>query len=228
MKKISAVILAALMLTAFLAPAGAEQGNPAAGDWYASLSGVILRLSLNADGTYERALPVGLGEPEAGTWKFENKFVCLDDGSVLSFVNADLLVFTGAGLLFTREKKDTYVPGQAWTDAPVILYSDYWEAAYADMAGTPVPVSVLKDETDLLVEDYSAILGGPVLGDVIVKLAEQDGALATEHGSLPEAALLLQQDGMLRLTVTQDTLPKTWYMMRSYPPFRDGEKEAGQ
>ena len=96
------------------------------------------------------------------------------------------------------------------------------------MAGTPVPVSVLKDETDLLVEDYSAILGGPVLGDVIVKLAEQDGALATEHGSLPEAALLLQQDGMLRLTVTQDTLPKTWYMMRSYPPFRNGEKEAGQ
>ena len=43
-------------------------------------------------------------------------------------------------------------------------------------------------------------------------------------GSAPAAELILQQDGLLRLTVTgSDTASQTWYMMRSYSAALDRE-----
>lgn len=94
------------------------------------------------------------------------------------------------------------------------------------MAGTLVPAAALEDETDLYVEGYSAILGGPILGDVIVKFEEQGGVLATAAGSSPSATIVLQQDGLLCLTVTgSETAPQTWYLQRSYSPVLHEEEE---
>ena len=224
MKKIFALLISLLVVFATAAPA-----EDASGDWYASLNGLPVHLALGADGTYTVSVPAEA--PASGRWELRDGFVYLEgeENSPLNLMDGTMLIWTDACLIFTREKEDGYVPGSAWADAPVILYSDYWKAAYADVAGTPVPAFALEDETDLYVEGHSAILGGPVLGDVIVKLAERDGALVTEEGSAPAAELVLQQDGLLRLTVTgSGTAPQTWYMMRSYSAALDGETEEAQ
>ena len=224
MRKIIAVILINLLIFASFASAETTQSSPVEGDWYTSLNGVPLRLSLKGDGSYERALPAAFGEPVSGTWSFGDGFVRLDDGSALNYLDTGLLIYTKAGLLFTREAPRTYTPPEAIGAAQADWFAGYWKSVYVDVEGTAFPADVWNDRTDLYVEGHSAILGGPALGDVTVKLAEQDGSLATEEGSATAATLCLQQDGLLRLTVTgSGSAPQIWYMARAFSPLLDGE-----
>ena len=221
MKKLFMIVF--ILLVVFVFPVPAEEP---AGDWYGEANGLPVHLALGTDGAFTLSIPTQA--PVTGDWVFNDGFVFLDgDGdNPLNLVNESLMVWANGGIIFTREAPEAYVPAEPWTDAPVILYSDYWKAAYADVAGTLVPAAALEDETDLYVEGYSALLGGPILGDVIVKLEEQGGVLATAAGSAPAATIVLQQDGLLCLTVTgSETAPQTWYLQRSYSPVLHEEEE---
>ena len=61
MRKLFAYLLAFLVLLFSAALAEAEPANPAAGDWYASIEGVPVTLSLAPDGGYTLALPAAIG-----------------------------------------------------------------------------------------------------------------------------------------------------------------------
>ena len=222
MKRISAVVMALLLFAAPMAGADPEQTGSVTGDWYASADGLPVHLLLDADNTFTFTAPGQ--EPVSGVWELQDGYICVNGDRACMLLNDSAMVQEETGLLFTRGQAAVYSPAGAMEDASAAIYAGYWKAMYADAAGTPVPAFALEDETDLYVEGHSAILGGPVLGDTIVKLAERDGALVTEDGSAPAAELVLQQDGLLRLTVTgSDTAPQTWYMMRSYSAALDGE-----
>ncbi len=215
-----------ILLSLFVAFASAAPAEGAAGDWYGEANGLPVHLVLGEDGAFTISVPTQA--PVSGTWEFNDGFVVIggDEDNPINYVNDSLMVWTNGGIFFTREAPEAYVPGKPWTDAPVILYSDYWKAAYAEVAGTLVSAAALEDETDLYVEGHSAVLGGPILGDVIIRLEEQDGVLATTDDSAPAATLVLQQDGLLRLTVTgSETAPQTWYLMRAYSPILDEAEE---
>ncbi len=222
MKKYIALILTCALALAVL-PAFAEEVRSVAGDWYTRVDGIPCLLTLDPDGIYTFTdLRI---EPKTGTWEFRDGYIYLDGSAAPNlYTLEDKLCVGDTAVFFTREKPAGYTPGEPFEDILLTMFAGYWRAEYVDLAGTPVPAFALEDETDLYVEGHSAILGGPVLGDVIVKLAEQDGTLVTEDGSAPAATLVLQQDGLLKLTVIgSDTAPQTWYMMRSWTAVLDGE-----
>ena len=212
------LLLVCILLLSIMLTAGAEE-NPASGCWYADLNGLSVTLTLSADGTYTFAAAILPENNQTGAWELRDGFVYLDGNEYvpLSF-NGFTLTQVDLGLLFTREKPMGYIPADIMPDAAVDMFAGYWKAAYADVNGTPVPVAFLDDETDLYVDGHSAILGGPTLGDTQVKLISENSALFCDNEGV-KAELLLQVDGLLRLTVTgSETMPQTWYLMRVYSP----------
>ena len=225
MKRLLGILLLVCILLLSIMPAGAEE-NPASGCWYADLNGLSITLTLSADGTYTFTDVVLPENDQTGAWELRDGFIYLDGNEYvpLSF-NGSTLTQVDLGLLFTREKPRGYIPADIMSDAAVDMFAGYWKAAYADVNGTPVPVALLDDETDLYVDGHSAILGGPMLGDTQVKLTFENSALFCDNEGV-KAELLLQADGLLRLTVTgSETMPQTWYLMRVYSPAQDGETD---
>ena len=224
MNKHIVFLLAAIMVLAVAIPALAED---AAGDWYTDADGLPVHLVLGADGTFILSAP---GQEDiSGTWELDEGFVQLalagQEIETLA-LNGAALVHDQGGLIFTREQSEAYTPAGPLAGVTAELYAGYWKAAYVDMMGTPVLASAFEDETDLYVEGTHAILGGPVLGDVIVALTFADGAFTGDNEGAA-VQLQLQQDGFLRMTVTgTDTAPQTWYLLRAYSPILDGENPA--
>lgn len=219
MKKWIALMLICMLLTAGMAAAGAEEEAPVlAGDWYASLNGVPVQMNLGEDGSYTITLP-GYA-PETGAWEWKDGTVALNgrEPPELSLYGEKLL-WSDAFTFFTREKQDTYVPAE-----PAALQEDvcrgYWKSVYVDMDGTVYPAQVMHDKTDLYVEGHSAILGGPVFRDVLLKMEETDGAMSCILDEVL-VRLQMQEDGILRLTLTVEGEEMVWYMLRAYTAMPD-------
>ena len=220
--KRSAALLLALALLLCALPVTAEEA--ATGDWYAVTDGVPTQLTLNEDGTYAVTNP--LSEPVAGTWELADGFVYLDgDRDNPLALNGPVLMLEAAGLYFTRQAPDLYVPAEPAADAPIEAYAGYWQCAYTDVNGTPLPASAAGDYADLYVEGSSAVLGGPLFGDAIVRLTYENGALTCENEGV-RVELQYLQDGFLRLTVTgSGTAPQVWYLAAAYSAALDPEAE---
>ena len=76
MKKLLAILLA-LSLLLVPALALAEEGEPPAditGLWYTEVEGMVVELTLNADGTYAVAIPAQPGESITGAWAEKDGF----------------------------------------------------------------------------------------------------------------------------------------------------------
>ena len=218
MKKCFALMLACLLALASL-PALAEAPD-VSGDWYADLGGAAARLTLAPDGAYTFAFPGK--DAVTGVWKLDDGYICLDGAAAPELsIDGETLRLGEDTVFFTREQPKAYVPGEVRTDLILEMFAGYWKAAYVDVNGTPVPASVLEDETDLYVEGVHAILGGPVFGDTVVEGAFSDGALTCENGGA-KVTLQYQQDGYLRLTVAApDAAVQTWYLIPAYSPALD-------
>ena len=214
MKKNLAILLVFLFL---LAPAALAEADPVesapdpAGDWYASVDGVPVTLSLGPDGGYSLVLPAVLGQPQAGTWVLDDGFVRLDDGSALNLVNEGLLVWSENGLFFTRDAPALYAPADLLADAPLELCAGYWRCAFVDLGDAVVPAEAVDENTDLYIEDVRVALGGPRFGDIFWTFEFTNGALTADVNGQP-VALALQQDGCLRLTIEDAGEMKTLYL----------------
>ena len=215
MKKGLALMLICMLLTAGLAAAGAEEEAPVlAGDWYASLSGIPVQMNLGEDGSYTMALP-GYA-PETGAWELKDGFVYLNgtEPPELS-VYGEKLLWSNAFTFFTRERQDTYIPADPEAELPEGACRGYWKSVYVDLDGTAYPAQALHDKTDLYVEGTSVILGGPVFKNIQLKMENLDGAMSC---SMDEAQvrLQMQEDGILRLTLTIEDEDMVWYMLQAY------------
>ena len=218
MKKLFAIILACALLSCAIS-AGAEDGSVSpAGIWYAGLNGVTLQLSLNEDGSYTRLLPAGFGDPVSGTWEFRDGFVILDgdEASAPEMINENLLTWRDSGLFFSRSAPSFYLPAEPEEAVRPEWFTGYWKSAWADMSGTAVPADIIGDSTDLYIEGTHAALGGGLFGDVFQDLVFENDSLTADLNS-GRLTIMMQEDGILRLTLTEAEGRETiLYMARTF------------
>lgn len=218
MKKIIAVLLAlcALLSMAGLSettapvdpPAGEPPledaaASPAAGDWYANVEGVPLRLTLNADGSYEAAWPSAIADTTQGTWELRDGFVWLDGDGALPFnlVSTELMIWTADDTFFTRQVPETYASADVLPDAPLEMYEGYWKCAYVDADGACLPAEALDESTDIYVDTTTVALGGPRFGDIFWDFHFRDSVFSGELDDGRTITLAYQADGLLCMTI---------------------------
>ena len=223
MKK-SLVILAVIVMILVSAAAAEETNAPLAGSWYSAVNGKPIQMNLAEAGTYMLMIP-GM-EALEGTWEEQDGFICMDgvQPPEITVLDEDQLKWSASPLYFSREEAVVYAPAGLKTEASRGFYEGYWKSAYVDVGGTAVPAMAEGDETDLFIEGTSAILGGPVLGDTLVRMDFENGAFSCSEGG-KTVQIELQEDEFLRLTVTgPDTGEKTWYLLPAYSAFLDREE----
>lgn len=182
----------------------------ALGDWYAEISGLPIRLTLSEDGAY--ALLVPGSEPLAGVWAEADGQLILDgeEESPLLVLD-DVLRFDALGLIFTREKPETYAPAEPLTGATAALYDGHWRAHFVALGEGTILAAALEEDTELYIEGDKLATNGARFGLKQYAPAFADGALTftTDQG---QVTLQLLQDGFLRLTLAGDA-PATLYLL---------------
>lgn len=183
--------------------------------WYGQTRGMNLVLTLNPDGSYV----LSLGEETSnGAWT-EDDGIVLDgnDAAPLYRVNGGLM-WSAMGLTLSGEAPafDIYEPADVVAEsATAELFNGYWKSAYIDADGTILSAYELNDKTDLYIEAPKAALGGPLFGDVGLEMTFAEGALIWTEGDV-SIRLELQEDGLLRMTLTAPTTSMTLYLLPQY------------
>ena len=211
--------LALLLAPGAFAGAGAEESDSALGDWYDSLNGVPLRFTVNGDGSYVSALPTVFCDPATGIWEYRRSFLYLDGNvnSPMNLVNEKLLLWADNGLVFTREIPPAYTPSGTEKTADLDWYTGYWKSAWEETSGTAVPASAVSGSTDIYIEGTRTALGGPLFGDVFQDFSFENGAMNTLLEDGRSVTLAFQQDGMLRMTLTDpDGADTVLYLSQAY------------
>ncbi len=211
MKRLSAMLLACLLLFASAALAETENKNPAAGNWYADLNGIPVSLSLDPDGTYVFSV---LGEAQTGAWTMSENYLLLDaDGlSPINVVSDTFMVQGDMGLFFNREPAVVYKPAGVMPAAGPDWFSGYWKSLYVERAGTTAPAEALGDSTDIYIEGESVALGGERFGDIWWNFTFSDGTLSAELEGGEKLVFSLQTDGRLRLEINEDGNRETLWL----------------
>ena len=216
MKKLFAILLSlALLLVPALALAEGEEAA-LTGDWYGETNGLVLQLTLNADGTYAAALVGSEQAAKTGAWALEDGFIYLD-GALLPQINvlsSDVLKWTEMDVFLRRELPLIYAPAEPLADAPLDLFAGYWRGQYVGLDGAMLfAQDALGEVVALYIEGQNVALGGDFFGNAIVEMAYADGALSLDLDGQP-LTLQLQQDGFLRLTVSAPDAALTLYFSR--------------
>ncbi len=215
MKKLFAILLS---LSLLLVPALAlgEEETPAdiTGLWYTEVEGMVVELTLNADGTYAVAIPAQPGESITGAWAEKDGFLYFD-GSDLPQINVlgtDVMKWLDYDAFLRREAPLIYAPADPLSDAPVELFTGYWRAQYVGVNGAMLFADTLGSPTEALIDGTNVALIGPLTGETVLETAYENGALTWAEGEV-SIALALQADGFLRLTLTAGGETVTLYLL---------------
>lgn len=189
----------------------------ALGTWFADYAGLEMKLTLSEDGAYALLIP---GAPEqAGTWAEKDGQLLLDgDEENAVLVLDEALRLDALGLLFTREKPETYVPGDLLSDVKEGSFDGYWKAQFMAVGDGVILAQAMDEDAKLYIEGRKAALGGKRFGSVIRDFAFENGTLTLKEGDAT-VTLALQSDGFLRLTVDGNE-PATVYLMAAPVPDR--------
>ncbi len=207
MKKIMTLLLSLALLLAPVLALGEEAPEAAlAGDWYGEMNGLVLQLTLNADGTYRASLP-GSGQSEkTGAWVLADGFVYLDgaDQPQINVLGEEVLKWIETDIFLHREMLWVYAPAELLPDVPLDLFAGYWRGQFVGLDGVTILAEAFLDEvTALYIEGQNVALGGDFFGNAIVEMAYADGALSLDSdGQL--LTLQLQKDGFLRMTIAAE------------------------
>ena len=208
MKKLLALLLALTLLLLPAAASAEEAADPAAelaGDWFGELGGMVLKLSLNEDGSYAASFAARPDGAVNGTWTLEDGFVFLDGEAApeICVWGPDSLEWTSFAVFLRREAPAVYTPAEPLADAAKELCAGCWRALYAGVDGAVLPAENIGCDTVLYVEGTDVALAGDFLGDTVLTASFADGALTWE-GEGTALELRLQKDGFLRMTYTAD------------------------
>ena len=216
MKKLLAILLS-LSLLLVPALALAEEGELPAditGLWYTEVEGMVVELTLNADGTYAVAIPAQPGESITGAWAEKDGFLYFD-GSDLPQINVlgtDVMKWLDYDAFLRREAPLIYAPADPLSDAPVELFTGYWQARFVGVNGAMLFADTLGSPTEALIDGTNVALIGPLTGETVLETAYENGALAWASGDV-SITFALQADGFLRLTLTAGEAPVTLYLL---------------
>lgn len=190
------------------------------GSWYADYKGLILELSVDADGSYDLIVPGGEGS-QNGEWIFKNGMLYLDgENSEPLILMGEALKWDSADLFFRREKPETYVPTDLFYDAKEGDFDGYWKSHFVGVGDGVMLASAMNENTDIYIEGTNVALGGDLFGDVAMEFVCEDGALKLDLDGA-EITLQIQQDGFLRLTMKAEKTV-TLYCLPSAIPGEEG------
>lgn len=216
------MILAVIMLA--IMPICMAEEYSLTGTWYASFSDALVQLVLNEDNTY--ILKISGEEPIHGTWEEQDGYLSLDgvQPPEIIIVN-EMIIWREAGLIFGHESTGLYyTPAETTNELSPERIGGYWKSTLIDEDGVAIPAGFVNDKTDLYIDGNGVILGGPVFGDVLVKAAYRNGTLTCEKDG-KTIQLQLQQDGIMRLTLSGEGENKIWYMVHADTAVPDSDKE---
>lgn len=175
------------------------------GDWYALHQGAILLLHIAEDGAYTLSFPGADLEESRGTWTVESNQLFLDGGETEPLLVLDeSLLWESAGMVFTREMPQTYVPSGEFYDLQPGDLDGLWKCRFLGVGSLTVTAEAMSDDTLLYIEGENVALAGSFFGNVPLAFAFEDGAMVASLGEGDAAVTLtlrLQQDGVLRLTL---------------------------
>ena len=215
MKKLFAILLSlALLLVPALALAEEEAPADITGLWYVEVQGLLVEMTLNADGTYAVTIPARPGESITGAWAEKDGFLYFD-GSDLPQINVlgtDVLKWIDYDAFLRREAPLIYAPADPLSDAPVELFTGYWRAQYVAVNGAMLFADTLGAQSAALIDGTTVALVGPLTGETVLETAYENGALTWAADGV-SIALALQQDGFLRLTLTTGQEAVTLYLL---------------
>ena len=194
-----------------------------AGAWYASPEGIPMTLILRDDDTYllgtgivaeeeadalaEKAAAASGedAEAQAGSWRFEDGFIFLDDDTEMPLdVRNDMLIWTAPDIFFTREAPYLYEEAALRTDLKSGDFDGYWTSAFVGLQGYTMSAEAIDDNTDVYIEGENVALGGDIFGDDTAKFTLTDGQLTYSDGTGAEKINItigLQEDGYMRLVM---------------------------
>ena len=187
------------------------------GVWFFQLEDTILRLELLPDGTYTLGLDGLPEESSGGVWRLEDGFVWLDDSEQPFSVMGDALSWHALGVFAVREEPLPIYRAVETVEAPVGTMDGYWVALFLELDGQVFSTELLGESLDLYVEGLRAAMGGPIFGDQIVDLEEEDGALVLA-GEGFRVTMQLQRDGFMRLTLSTEEEGELYYYLLLVSP----------
>lgn len=212
MKKMLSLLLTAAMILAMLCCGAFAEAADVTGEWYGSLFGIVMTLTVNEDGTYT----IGMDdeEPDEGTWKLDGESLIMDEGSedetVFAYDGESLYAeMEGIEFLFTREPVEVFVPAAARTDASLEEFAGDWSCTLVSMMGIQVPPEMAEIEIALSIEGETATLTLGLFGEpetVELPVAFADGVATVtipseyEDGEDSEYAIQLLEDGTMSIT----------------------------
>ena len=226
MKKLLSLVLA-LCMACMLIPAMAEEDLT--GDWYGSLMGMNVTVTLNADNAY--AISMSGSVAEEGTWAAEDGKVTLtpsEGGSETIFEIQETALYAnmdGMELTLTRNAEDVpagFVAADVKADAAAEDFYGEWTcsaleiegmtvdiATYSSISGSTMPgLKISADAIEFVTDDPAVAM----LNMFNLVPTYADGALtaaatleAGENSASMNIQVLMLQDGQIKAVIDSTT-----------------------
>ena len=216
MKKLFCTILSLILALTMLCAVATAEEIDFTGEWYSSLYGIVMTLTLNEDGSCVLAMDIDGEDSIEGTWEWDGANIVTDKGtdaeSAFAYdpesvsLRAD---FDGQELLFTREPIAAFEPAAARADATLEDFAGSWNCTLVSMMGMQMPPEEAEIEMALIIDGESVELTMGIFGDpvtVTLPVAYADGTITLtmpseyEGGDDSIFTVQLLEDGTLRVT----------------------------
>ena len=214
MKKMILVLMALMMALMGVSAVAETAAETVTGDWYGSLFGMAVKMTLNEDGTYVMATAEG-EKMSDGTWAQKDDAIYMDGGEEESDkfqIGEGTLTNTPMNVTFyrTQEEVKTIELAAVNPEAKAEDFNGQWKCKYMEAMGRVVDISSalatgeLAEIPLLSFQDGKLTLVGGGLDSLVteegLEMTYADGAygFAIEFGELSiKFSLNLLQDGLL-------------------------------
>jgi len=223
MKKMILVLMALMMAMMGVSAVAEVAAETVTGDWYGSVFGMAVKMTLNEDGTYVMATAEG-EKMSDGTWAQKDDAIYMDGGEEESDkfqITDGTLVNTPMNVTFyrTQEEVKTIELAEVNPEAKAEEFNGQWNCKYLETMGAIVDIdkALATGETteipQLSFQDGKLTLVGGGLESMVTEegldMTYADGAytFALEFGELSiKFSLNLLQDGLLAFHVDMGEL----------------------
>lgn len=224
MKKLLATLIALMMLVSAAVCGAAAETADIAGEWYGTVFGLSMTMTLKEDGTYTMSMADEEAEP--GTWSFDGTTLTLDEGSegetAFAYDGESLSAnMEGVDFVFTREPIATYEPAPARADAALEEFSGSWDATTIGMMGMYFSPDMIDAAISLSIDGTTVVMtilqADSEPEAVTVEAAFADGVLTMADPSSTEDSsvqwiLSLLEDGTMSMFTQMEGIEMTYYL----------------
>ena len=224
MKKLLATLIALTMLVSAVVCGAVAETADITGEWYGSVFGLSMTMTLTEDGTYTMSMAGEEAEP--GTWSFDGTTLTLDEGSegesAFAYDGESLSAsMEGMDFVFTREPIATFEPAPARTDAALEEFSGSWNATTIGIMGMYLSPDVIGAGISLDIDGTTVVM--TIIQEdsepeaVTVEATFADGVLTVADPTSTEESstfwtLSLLEDGTMSMFTQMEGIEMTYYL----------------